>query len=177
MKRNTQTKDLIKQTLLMLIHEKNVNSITVIELCKKAGLNRSTFYLHYQDIKSVILDMEAEFLTQVETYINDTSVIEEVNDAVFLVLSYIKENRSFAKALVNNNVDPSFSTKLFSIPKIKILLDSALTGYEEQEREYVYTFVISGAYALITNWVNNDFKTDTKIIASLTLSLAEKART
>ena len=45
--RTVQTKALIKQTLLAMLKKTVFDKITVSELCKIAGINRGTFYLHY----------------------------------------------------------------------------------------------------------------------------------
>ena len=37
------------EALLSLLKEKTFAYITVSEICKKAGVNRSTFYLHYEN--------------------------------------------------------------------------------------------------------------------------------
>ena len=48
--RTIQTKALIKQTLLAMLKKTAFDKITVSELCKIAGINRGTFYLHYCDL-------------------------------------------------------------------------------------------------------------------------------
>ena len=46
MKRNTQTKEKIKQTFIELINEKGFESMTVRDVARKSEINRGTFYLH-----------------------------------------------------------------------------------------------------------------------------------
>ena len=54
-KRNSQEK--IKKIFIDLIQNKEINEITVSEICKKAGLNRTTFYSNYIDIYEIRLKM------------------------------------------------------------------------------------------------------------------------
>ena len=49
-KRIINTKKQLTNTLLILIKEKRIQDITVLELCKKANINRTTFYKYYKDI-------------------------------------------------------------------------------------------------------------------------------
>ena len=43
------TASLMDEALLLLLEQKDYDTITVKEVCQKAGVNRSTFYLHYHD--------------------------------------------------------------------------------------------------------------------------------
>ena len=40
----------IEQVLVELLQTKELNQISVSDICKRAGLNRSTFYANYVDI-------------------------------------------------------------------------------------------------------------------------------
>lgn len=42
-RRTRYTKNIIKDTLLELMHQKSFDKITVTELCRKAEINRGTF--------------------------------------------------------------------------------------------------------------------------------------
>ena len=48
-KRKTSTKEDIKEALIQLLSEERFDTISISKLCKRAGINRGTFYLHYQD--------------------------------------------------------------------------------------------------------------------------------
>ena len=45
--RNSITSSLMVEALLLLLEKKEYDFITVKEICEKAGVNRSTFYMHY----------------------------------------------------------------------------------------------------------------------------------
>jgi AcrR family transcriptional regulator len=53
-KRIVKTKTAIFNAIFELSTEKNLDKISVIELCKKAGINKSTFYLHYSSMEDCI---------------------------------------------------------------------------------------------------------------------------
>lgn len=65
--RTVQTKTLIKSTLLELMQKTAFDKITVTELCKQAGINRGTFYLHYYDLFTVLEELEDEALQEEPT--------------------------------------------------------------------------------------------------------------
>ena len=49
-RRTKYTLDVIKDTVLKLSEKKEINKITVTEICKIADINRATFYKYYRDI-------------------------------------------------------------------------------------------------------------------------------
>ena len=44
----------MNEALLSLLEKKDFEYITVKELCNKAGVNRSTFYLHYETMNDLL---------------------------------------------------------------------------------------------------------------------------
>lgn len=42
------------EALLALLESKDYEYITVKEICQKAGVNRTTFYLHYETIDDLL---------------------------------------------------------------------------------------------------------------------------
>ena len=47
---------LMDEALLILLETKEFEFITVKEICLKAGVNRSTFYLHYQNVNELLIE-------------------------------------------------------------------------------------------------------------------------
>ena len=45
---------LMDEAFLCLLEKKSIDFISVKEICKKAGVNRSTFYLHYDNIADLL---------------------------------------------------------------------------------------------------------------------------
>ena len=60
--RTVQTKTNIQQILLELLKQMPFDKITVSNLCKEAGINRGTFYLHYCDIYAVLEELMEQIL-------------------------------------------------------------------------------------------------------------------
>ncbi|MBS7123440.1 MAG: TetR/AcrR family transcriptional regulator, partial [Coprobacillus sp.] len=88
------TASIMDQALLLLLDNKPFEYITVKEICKKAGVNRSTFYLHYETIESLI----KEFIENIaDNYIKETDKLplgrshEEANRLFFEYFSKQEE--------------------------------------------------------------------------------------
>ena len=52
--RYVKTATLMDEALLLLLEQKDFDRITVKELCQKAGVNRTTFYLHYENMNDLL---------------------------------------------------------------------------------------------------------------------------
>ena len=48
------TASLMDEALLLLLEQKDYEFITVKEVCQKAGVNRSTCYLHYESMNDLL---------------------------------------------------------------------------------------------------------------------------
>ena len=67
-KRQTQTKVAIKTALSQLLQEVGFEQLTVRQLCQRAGINRGTFYLHYEDKYQMIDSLKSEIISQLSSY-------------------------------------------------------------------------------------------------------------
>ena len=63
--RRNRTHTRIKSSLLELMSRKSFESITVTELAREAGINRKTFYSHFEGLDAVLAELEDDFVGQV----------------------------------------------------------------------------------------------------------------
>ena len=169
---------LMDEAFILLLEKKEFQYITVKEICTKAGVNRSTFYLHYETMND-LLEESAQFMLK-KLYesmqsVDDFNIAhgeEGINefvtssslDNLYLItpkyltpyLQFIRDNkRLYATALKNvglfkweNTYDNLFK-KIFSP-----ILDRF--GQEEKIKPYLVLFYISGLTAIVTEWLKND---------------------
>lgn len=64
-KRVEKTTKKLTDALFELLKSKQISSITVSELCLKAGVNRRTFYIHYAKISDIFTDYRDSLANQV----------------------------------------------------------------------------------------------------------------
>ena len=64
-RRVRKTKKAICDVFCELTKDKKLNEITIKELCAKADINKSTFYLHYRDIYDLAETIENELIRDV----------------------------------------------------------------------------------------------------------------
>lgn len=158
------------KAFLELLEKKDFAFITVKEICEKAGVNRSTFYLHYETIGDLLEEsveyMNAHFLKFMEhdshTFISKlrSCPMEELYlitpEYLTPYLRYVSEHRRLFRISMDNatvlRLDRSYS-QMFRCIFTPIL---ERCGVPEQEREYIMLFYIRGLVAVIDMWLKND---------------------
>ena len=71
-RRIRKTKALLSQGLIQLMEEKEIRDISVKELTDLADINRGTFYLHYNDIYDLLIQMEDELFVEFNEILDRT---------------------------------------------------------------------------------------------------------
>ncbi|MGN1339494.1 MAG: TetR/AcrR family transcriptional regulator C-terminal domain-containing protein [Oscillospiraceae bacterium] len=94
-----QTKQALSQALKRLMEQKSLNRITVQELVEECGVNRKTFYYHFQDIYSLLkwtLEQEAASISERYDLLGDNSQVIE------FALDYIESNLSMLQNVLHS---------------------------------------------------------------------------
>lgn len=60
-----QTKEIIKDTFWQILEEKPYNKITVQDIVNRCRVNRNTFYYHFQDIPTLMIDSIEDWMEEV----------------------------------------------------------------------------------------------------------------
>ena len=103
---------LMDEALLLLLEDKEYEFITVKEICAKAGVNRSTFYLHYENIDELLVEAIGMINSRFQKAFNNEKIEPHSSkkENLFLIdddhlipyLNFIKENRKVYKLIHNN---------------------------------------------------------------------------
>lgn len=167
---NTAVK--MDQAFLALLEQREFAYITVKEICEKAGVNRSTFYLHYETLEDLLSEsveyMNEQFLAYMkqDAEVFMTRIRECPLSELYLItpmyltpyLNYIKEHKHlFLTATKNANalrLEDSYNN-LFHFVFLPILERYQVP---DESRNYMMAFYVQGLMAIITQWLKNDCK-------------------
>ena len=64
------TRKALSDSLIELMRDRPFIKITIMDLCEKADVNRTTFYAHYRDSYDLLLQIEEETLAYFEDMLN-----------------------------------------------------------------------------------------------------------
>ena len=174
------TKTLLTDALLEMLQEQPIHAISIRDLCKKAGINRTTFYHHYGSQYDLLNDTANRFLKQIAQRLAeaDPENRESVRERVTLVFQYLEDNLALSRLLLNSNIDPSFAEKLFALPKIGDLMNASLKNRgDPQKKHAVISFAVHGSYHLLLEWINSEQRLCAEEQAKIILGLARRVCT
>ncbi|MBR4419063.1 MAG: TetR/AcrR family transcriptional regulator [Clostridia bacterium] len=89
----------IESAFLALISKHNYEKIKISQICVQAGINRSTFYCHYDDINDLVVKIESKFAKSLASIFNNGK--RQTHEAFIEMFSFIKENKYFYKAFLS----------------------------------------------------------------------------
>lgn len=147
-KRRKESRAKIEAVFLDLIQEKELNQISVSEICKKSGLNRTTFYANYVDIYDLADTIRK---TLEENYFYNYFEPNQNHDFFLKLFHHIKENQLLYKTYFKLGYDNNY--KIIGYSK-----ELALKHFNNKFIEYHCEFFRSGITAIIKMWLNNGCK-------------------
>lgn len=165
--RRTLTKRLIREALLELLKTKSIQKISVRELCDAAGINRMTFYNHYDGTYEVLAEIEEHFLAQLSVEETAPGTTLDLEHHIELLCTRLQKNKEVSLLLLENNADPHFSDKLMAVRSCGTVWKQLGDAYTEDELLLLGDFLSSGAYALVFRWLKNGCRQSPKQVAEL----------
>lgn len=145
------TQRLLKDSMLVLLKEKNIKHITVKQICDGCGLNRSTFYLHYTDVYDLYDHICNEFIDntyQVLLPLIRIPFTGDLKNAYNAICDYYLQQKDILLTLMGENGDPQLIQKLYQ--KEKEDLHSVIHNYYD-ELKLLYNF--SGSQSVLYDWI------------------------
>jgi probable dihydroxyacetone kinase regulator len=84
------TKNIIAESLRKALEKKPLNKITVSEIVADCGINRKTFYYHFEDLYDLLRWMLKQDTVEV---LDNNDLWEDPRGAIRYILTYIEENK------------------------------------------------------------------------------------
>ncbi len=152
------TKKIIRDTFLDLLQEKEINKITVSEICKNADINRATFYRYYIDVYDLLDKIELDFVEQLKQFElkEDTITVKAFSKEY---LTVFLENKELVKILFSTKNNVFFLNEFLELvySTCKKVWNKEMPDLSEEEIETAAVFIFNGALGVINYWVINDF--------------------
>lgn len=112
-RRYLKTEKIILDSMISLLNQKRFQDIQIEDICSKADINKSTFYLHYQSLYQLLSSLEDSFVSSLEKIVYESNP-KTFQETVPSLVQYFKDNKRFASALFRSN-DYRFNEKITSI--------------------------------------------------------------
>ncbi len=171
----------MNEALIALLETKDLEYITVKEICHQAGVNRSTFYLHYETIADLVnetLEMVyrrfLSYFPQQEEDVLSNMSSRECEELVLVTqeyllpyLRFIKDNKKVYRAAFRN---PSSMQAYAQYGELKQhILGPILERFEipAAHRPYYIAYYVEGIAAIIKEWLLQGCTDEVEMIADI----------
>ncbi|WP_223594671.1 TetR/AcrR family transcriptional regulator [Neobacillus bataviensis] len=158
-----RTRQLIKDALIDLLQEMELNKITVNRIAERATINRVTFYLHYRDIQDMMEKMAQEMAEGIEEIMRSATDKESTGETDSLMLEslleHIAENGKFYKVVLGTRRTPIFTERLLKILTEVITKRTGIHSFRASgdiQRDVAIWYGSSALIGTIIAWLRND---------------------
>ncbi|MCR5090987.1 MAG: TetR/AcrR family transcriptional regulator [Oscillospiraceae bacterium] len=151
------SKRMLREGLLRCLEAKPISKITVSELCIESGINRATFYNHYDAPIMILKEMAHEYFEQLSGIYETNVRKQEKNDsaAIEACLEYISERKTEIKVLFSEHAEHYLAGVCMEIINEIVKKDATLTSSTELYDEYLLRTATSASavFGFIQIWL------------------------
>ncbi len=160
--RSIRTRELLQGALIQLVSEKSFASLTIHDVTCRAGLNRTTFYLHYSGLHELLEDcarrlfeqMRAEIYgSQISGFHQDPTALVPYIESVF---RHLEQHEKFYRAMLGRQGDPLFRVlfqELLSELIFEPIMERNPHEYHTPQLEMIMRFFSSGFGGVAEWWL------------------------
>lgn len=145
---------------------KKIKDITVLELCKSAKINRTTFYKYYKDVDDLVLKIEESLLSDLEKNIVDIKRNYLIS-FTSKIIETIASHKEIYTRLLGENGEHTFLSKILSLVYEQSITEwqKLLRKATKEDLEKIYSFIVDGTIGIVNEWIKNDCKEEPNNVA------------
>lgn len=102
------TKRLLREGLLRLLSKKEIDSVRVSELCAESGINRATFYRHYNQPRDILRDLRGKIMRDVQALALKNRAEENLGAWLDDICQYFFDHADVLRVLFAMRTDDEF---------------------------------------------------------------------
>jgi len=168
------TKRMLKEGLMRLLKDKPLDKISITELCREAGINRTTFYRHYEWPRDVLTEMQNDFFAETFDYFQKPMTAGDVERFFTCLAEHVELVKLFFQ--YNSNTDwTQLFTRIYTSFRTKQMA-KVFQNIDEIHAELLSAYLAGGAYFLARKWIMDDMPISPKEVATIALSTLDKDR-
>ena len=163
------TKRMLREGLLRLLDRKPLEKVSITELCREAGVNRTTFYRYYEFPKDILLEMQSEFFEESFDHFQRPLTVDDMER----FFGRLAEHAPLVKLFFRYNSDTDwahvFERIYHSIPVQNIA--KAFHNLDENSARLLSAYLAGGALFLVRQWIIEDIPMTAKEVSAIALNI------
>ena len=173
------SKRLLKEALLRLLRSTNIEKISVTELCREAGINRTTFYRYYEIPKDVLAATLEEILSDVCRILSGHELPQDKLQAVTEVFQYLEQNMQWLRIFFQNFSEVDYSAFAEALTR-KLWENSDQQELQNcmtrEEYQTLATLLAGGCHFVLHSWAMGTAKRSAEEMAQILCAVMDKTR-
>lgn len=171
----------IRQALFELLETKDLDEITVVDICRKADVNRGTFYKYYRDVPDLYDKTEDSLVEELHALAPQTEVIDFLNSSFFYdILNTLANNQEYTYIARNRSFSERLAQKLltFYVPHLQHIIQTNCPDMSAQSSKLLLEYILGGCIQVISYWLKDgmqisidDINTELSTMLSHSLSM------
>lgn len=151
----------IKNSFIKLLTERPISQITVKDIVEDCGVNRNSFYYHFQDIPSLLEEIIVEMTAKVIENLPEESTFEE---KVTAAVQEINLNKRMIYHIYGSSNREFYEKQLMKI--CEHVTRTYIRSREYSERvdskdlEFVISYLKCELFGQLIDWLNHDMSYD-----------------
>ncbi|MBB5181152.1 AcrR family transcriptional regulator [Planomicrobium koreense] len=160
-----KTKDALHESLLSLLKERALESISITEICKAAKINRGTFYQHYGKVEDLFEEYFKEIMKDLaESYQAPYKYVERIettklNPATIRIFHHIEKFKKFYFIVFSKNVPLAYYYLLFD--EIHVLMKEDFIAHQKIDKDVAVdmlsAYQSNAILGMVIEWYRQDF--------------------
>lgn len=153
--RVTKTKKRVKESVVELLKQGDASLINVCSICEHAGINRTTFYKHYQDKESLLREMVLDTVDASSSFL--MAFLEKKNPSLAMtqMLQYYRNNDGFFLTLMKTDYANAFTNLMINTLWEKNCQWLSERSWAHGNYDYYrIVYKVSGIIYMIVHWLD-----------------------
>lgn len=152
------TRRAIKESFLKLLSQRPLNQITVKDIVEDCGINRNSFYYHFEDLPALVKEIGEEMTSAL---IAKYPTIDSVEQSFDAVVDYLMENKRAIYHIYNSVSRDLFERNLMELCQyVASTYINAAGGLSPEDAEALIRFHRCVCFGSVIDWLNNGMKDD-----------------
>lgn len=161
-----RTQKSLLEALEVLIRAKKLSCISITELCSEAGINRNTFYYHYNNIYELLDEHKQLMINEMNSVLDDQKTPSK--ETLINLCKCIRRHPVFLNILLSPNCDIDYFNDIFELAakKTSVFVNPPRAITSKRDIMTCY-YCNAGCNAVIRSWISSGMKESPEEIADI----------
>ena len=162
-RRVRRTRRLLREALVTLILERGWDAVSVLDVCARADVGRSTFYVHFADKEALLLsgfdDLHASLGAESATATGPFPFVESL-------IAHAAENHRLFRAVIGRRSGQAVQRRFRDVVMKLVLAELEQLGVGKQDRTFVARYASGGFVECLIAWLERRSALDASTLAA-----------